>query len=307
VTDARPDVADRAAPVVRPRVVFVDGVPMSGLIAAVDDPTAVVVAFHGGSSTAAYFDCPGHPGLSLLRMGADNGYTMVALDRPGYGSSAPYPDAMERPEQRIALAYGAIDKILGANPRGAGLFLVGHSAGCELTVRMAGDDRAERANLIGLELAGTGVQYDAAMAEIMKSATTGRPTGLREVLWQPAELYPPDVLSGMTNSSTGALYEAGMTRSWPRQDFPALAPQVRVPVQFSIAEHERVWRSDADTMAQIAAMFTSSPRFVTNEQAGTGHNMSLSHNAASYHEAVLAFVAECVAAKRNTSEAMEAG
>ena len=198
---------------------------MSGLIEEAEDPKAVVVAFHGGSSTAAYFDCPGHPSLSLLRMGADNGYTMVALDRPGYGSSAPYPDAMERPEQRVALAYGAIDKILGARPRGAGLFLVGHSAGCELAVRMATDDRAERTNLIGLELAGTGVQYDAAMAEIMKSATaTKRPTGLREMLWQPAELYPPDVLCGMTNSSTGALYEVGMTKNWPRQDFPALAP-----------------------------------------------------------------------------------
>ncbi|MGZ5377431.1 MAG: alpha/beta hydrolase, partial [Mycobacterium sp.] len=302
----RPDVAAAAAP--RPRVVFVDGVPMSGLVAAVEEPKAVVVAFHGGSSTAAYFDCPGHPSLSLLRMGADNGYTMVALDRPGYGSSAPYPDAMERPEQRIALAYGATDKILGANSRGAGLFLVAHSAGCELAVRMAADDRAEQAGVIGLELAGTGVQYDAAMAEIMKAATaTGRPTGLREVLWQPAELYPPDVLSGMTNSSTGALYEVGMTRSWPRQDFPALAPHVRVPVQFSFAEHERVWRSDADAMAQIAALFTSSPRFVTNEQSGTGHNMSLSLNAAAYHGSVLSFVEECVVAQRNTSKTMEAG
>jgi pimeloyl-ACP methyl ester carboxylesterase len=293
---------------VRPRVVFVDGVPMSGLVAAVEEPKAVVVAFHGGSSTAAYFDCPGHPSLSLLRMGADNGYTVVALDRPGYGSSAPYPDAMERPEQRIALAYGAIDKILGAGARGAGLFLVGHSAGCELVVRMATDDRAEQAGVIGLELAGTGVQYDAAMAEIMKAATaTGRPTGLRELLWQPAELYPPDVLSDMTNSSTGALYEVGMTTSWPRQDFPALAPHVRVPVQFSAAEHERVWRSDADAMAQIAAMFTSSPRFVTNEQSGTGHNMSLSLNAAAYHGSVLSFVEECVVAQRNTSKTMEAG
>jgi len=293
---------------VRPRVVFVDGVPMSGLIATVDEPKAVVVAFHGGSSTAAYFDCPGHPASSLLRMGADNGYTMVALDRPGYGSSAPYPDAMERPEQRIALAYGAIDKILGAYPRGAGLFLVGHSAGCELVVRMAADDRAEPAAVIGLELAGTGVQYSEAMAEIMKSATaSGRPIGLREVLWQPAELYPPDVLSGMTNSSTGALYEVGMTRSWPRQDFPALAPQVRVPVQFSVAEHERVWRSDADAMTQIAAMFASSPRFATNAQPDTGHNMSLSLNAAAYHQSVLSFVGECVAVKRNASEAMEAG
>jgi pimeloyl-ACP methyl ester carboxylesterase len=293
----------------RPRVVLVDGVPMSGLIAAVDDPRGVIVAFHGGSSTAAYFDCPGHPPLSLLRMGAEHGYTMMALDRPGYGSSAPYPDAMERPEQRVALAYGAIDKILGSKSRGAGLFLVGHSAGCELVVRMGADDQAEQANLIGLELAGTGVQYDAAMADLMKAVTaTQRPTGLREMLWQPADLYPPDVLSGMTNSSTGALYEVGMTTSWPRQDFPALAPRVRVPVQFSVAEHERVWRSDPETLAQLDAMFTASPRFVINEQPGTGHNMSLSHNAATYHQKVLSFVGECVAAQGDTSsEAMEAG
>jgi len=302
----------------RPRVVLVDGVPMSGLIAEATEPRAVVVAFHGGSSTAAYFDCPGHPSLSLLRIGADNGYTMVALDRPGYGSSAPYPDAMELPEQRVALAYGAVDKILGTNSRDAGLFLVGHSAGCELAVRMAvaADERstetngvpAEQAGVIGIELAGTGVEYDAAMADIMKSATaTQRPTGLREMLWQPAELYPPDVLSGMTNSSTGALYEVGMTKSWPRQDFPALAPRVRVPVQFSVAEHERVWRSDAETLAQIGAMFTASPRFVINEQSSTGHNLSLSVNAAAYHEKVLSFVEECVVAQRDTSEAMEAG
>ncbi len=291
-----------------PRVVLVDGVPMSGLIEEAEDPKAVVVAFHGGSSTAAYFDCPGHPSLSLLRMGTDNGYTMVALDRPGYGSSAPYPEAMERPEQRVALAYGAIDKILGARPRGAGLFLVGHSAGCELAVRMAADERAVQADVIGLELAGTGVQYDAAMAEIMKSATaTKRPTGLREMLWQPAELYPPDVLSGMTNSSTGALYEVVTTKNWPRQDFPALAPRVRVPVQFSAAEHERVWRSDHETLTQIGAMFTASPRFVINEQSGTGHNMSLSLSAAAYHRTVLSFVGECVAAQKNTSENLEAG
>jgi pimeloyl-ACP methyl ester carboxylesterase len=292
----------------RPRVVLADGVPMSGLIAEAPDPRAVVVAFHGGSSTAAYFDCPGHPSLSLLRIGAEYGYTMVALDRPGYGSSAPYPEAMERPDQRVALAYGAIDKILGSNSRGAGLFLVGHSAGCELAVRMATDGQAEHANLIGLELAGTGVEYDAATADIMKSATvTQRPTGLREVLWQPADLYPPDVLSGMTNSSTGALYEVGMTKSWPQQDFPALAPRVRVPVQFSVAEHERVWRSDPETLAHIGAMFTASPRFVTNEQSGTGHNLSLSVNAAAYHEKVLSFVEECVVAHRDTPEAMEAG
>jgi pimeloyl-ACP methyl ester carboxylesterase len=306
MSDRGPNVAAGAAP--RPRVVLVDGVPMSGLIAAADEPRGVIVAFHGGASTAAYFDCPGHPRLSLLRAGAALGYTVIAMDRPGYGASAPYPDAMQHPEQRVALAYGAVDKILGSSPRGAGLFLLAHSAGCELAVRMSTDERAEHAGLLGLELAGTGVQYADAANEILKTATaTTRPVGLRALLWEPADVYPPDVLSGMTNSSTGALYEMGMTTSWPRQDFPALAPRVRVPVQFSVAEHERVWRSDPETLAEIGAMFTASPRFVINEQPSTGHNLSLSINAAAYHSTVLSFVEECVVAQNDTSEAMEAG
>ncbi|MFG1932503.1 alpha/beta hydrolase [Mycobacterium sp. NPDC048908] len=297
----RRDVAAAAAP--RPRVVLVGGVPMSGLVAAADDPKAVVVAFHGGASTAAYFDCPGHPELSLLRTGAASGYTMIALDRPGYGSSAPYPEAMAQPEQRVALTSGAIDKMLGEHPRGAGLFFLGHSAGCELAVRMATEVGG-----IGLELAGTGVEYHPETAEILKNATaTQRPTGLRDILWQPANLYPDDVLSGMTNSSGGALYEVGMTRSWPQHDFPALAARVGVPVQFTVAQHERVWRSDPRTLAQIGAMFTSSPRFVLNQQADTGHNLSLSFSAPAYHSSVLSFVEGCVAAQQDTSNEREAG
>jgi pimeloyl-ACP methyl ester carboxylesterase len=233
---------------------------------------------------------------------------MVALDRPGYGASAPYPDAMARPEQRVALTYGAIDKILGANPRGAGLVLLGHSAGCELAVRLASDDRAERTNVIGLELAGTGVEYHPDTADILKTATaTQRPKGLRDILWQPAELYPDDVLSGMTNSATGAVYEVDMTQRWPQQYFPELAARIGVPVQFTVAEHERVWRSDPETLTQIGAMFSSSPRFTINEQAGTGHNLSLSLSAAAYHAKVLSFVGECVAAQQGTSKELEAG
>ena len=120
------------------------------------------------------------------------------------------------------------------------------------------------------------------------------------MLWQPAHLYPPDVLSGMTNSSGGARYEIDTTRNWPRRDFPELAARVRVPVQFSAAEYERVWRSDPETLARIGALFTASPRFLVNEQAGTGHNISLSHNAAAYHLRVLAFAEECVMAGTTT-------
>jgi pimeloyl-ACP methyl ester carboxylesterase len=124
-----------AAP--RPRVVMVGAVPMSGLVAEVPDPRAVIVAIHGGGTSAAYFDCPGHPRLSLLRSAASFGFTAIALDRPGYGASALYQDELVAPERRVGLAFGAVDKIAPPGARGAGVFLFAHSAGCELAMRMA--------------------------------------------------------------------------------------------------------------------------------------------------------------------------
>lgn len=277
----------------RPRVVVVDGVPMSALIAEAAQPRAVIVALHGGGTTGLYFDCPGHPQLSLLRTGAAHGFTVIALDRPGYGSSAPYPEAMAQPEQRVGLAYGAVDRILGERPRGAGLFVFAHSNGCELALRMAADPR--RSDLLGIEMAGTGLSYQSAAREVLKTASVShRPPGLRELLWHPTELYPADVIRGITNSASGAPYEAAMVTEWPRRDFPALAAQVRVPVQFSVAEHERVWQSDAAALADIADMFSAAPRFTIYHQPDAGHNLSLGHTAADYHQHVLEFIDECV-------------
>ncbi len=70
---------------------------MSGVIAEADNPKAVLLAIHGGGTSAVYFDCPGHPELSLLRLGATLGFTVVAIDRPGHGSSAAYPEAVQTP------------------------------------------------------------------------------------------------------------------------------------------------------------------------------------------------------------------
>jgi pimeloyl-ACP methyl ester carboxylesterase len=291
----------------QPRLVIVDGVPMSALVAEAPDPRAVIVAIHGGGTTALYFDCPGHPESSLLRAGAAHGYTVVALDRPGYGSSAPYPEAVARPEHRVALAYGAVDRVLGERPRGAGLFLMAHSGGCELAMRMAAD--GQRTDLLGMELAGTGRRYHPAAREILKAATRDhRPAGLRELLWHPAELYPPEVLGGATVYPGAPPYEDQMVSNWARQDFPALAPTVRVPVQFSIAEHEKVWQSDPPAQAEIASLFSGAPRFQINEQSEAGHNISLGHRAAVYHSTVLSFADECVNDQtRGKQSGLEAG
>jgi pimeloyl-ACP methyl ester carboxylesterase len=290
-------------PAPRPRVVIVDGVPMSALVAEAPDsdaPKAVIVAIHGGGTTALYFDCPGHPSFSLLRTGVARGFTVVALDRPGYGSSAPYPEAMARPEQRVNLAYGAVDRVLGQRPRGAGLFLMGHSGGCELVMRMAAGERG--ADLLGVELAGTGRHYHPAAREMLKTATRERrPSGLRELLWQPERLYPPEILTGVTVSPTAPAYEDQMVSDWARQTFPALAPAVRVAVHFSIAEYERVWQTDTSALTEIAALFSGVPRFTVHRQPEAGHNISLGHTAADYHSKVLSFAEECVAAATSSN------
>lgn len=279
----------------RPRLVIVDGVPMSALVAEADNPRAVILAIHGGGTTAVYFDCPGHPSYSFLRAGAAAGFTVVALDRPGYGSSAPYPEAMVEGQQRVNLAYGAIDRILNERLSGAGLFVVGHSGGCELTMRMAADARG--ADLLGIELAGTGRHYHQAARETLRTATRERrPSGLRELLWQPEHLYPPEILTGVTVAPSAPAYEDQMVSDWARQTFPELAPAVRVPVHFSIAEHEKVWQADDSAVAEISALFSAAPRFSVHRQPDAGHNISLGHTAADYHAKVLAFVEECLPA-----------
>ncbi|MGB5796660.1 MAG: alpha/beta hydrolase [Mycolicibacter algericus] len=286
---------------VRPRTVNADGIPMSALLAEVADPRAVVVALHGGGTTSLYFDCPGQPELSLLRTGAALGYTLIALDRPGYGTSALYPEAVTDPQQRVRLAYLAVDAVLGDRPRGAGLFILGHSNGCELAMRMAVD--ARRVELLGLELAGTGLHYQGAARHALSSAGPGqRPVGLRELLWEPATLYPDAVLRGITSSSPGSPYEAAMVAGWPRQDFPSLAAQIRVPVRFTFAEHEKIWQSDAAAQREIRDIFTATDSFTTNQQPEAGHNLSLGFSAGDYHRSVLSFVDECVATAARDSE-----
>nr|WP_083443054.1 alpha/beta fold hydrolase [Mycolicibacterium aurum] len=277
---------------------------MSGLVAAVAKPRAVIVAIHGGATSSAYFDCPGRPELSLLRAAAAQGFTTIALDRPGYGTSAVYAAEFADPARRVAATSAGVDKILGDVDCGAGLFVMGHSAGCELGLRLA----TARDDVVGVELAGTGLRYSGPAKAIISEATiTSRPAGLRDLLWEPTDLYPPEVLTGAL-SAPGVAYEGEVTANWARRDFPALATKLAVPVQFSIAEHEKVWDSSPESVAAITALFTASPQLRVNEMADSGHNLSVGLSAARYHQRVLSFIEECIAdARGRDREHVEAG
>jgi pimeloyl-ACP methyl ester carboxylesterase len=306
------------------RTVFVDGIPMSGLIAEVAEPRAVIVALHGGATTSAYYDSRVHPRASLLRLGAALGYTVIALDRPGYGASRKHAAAaaVATPQGRADLTFAAIDAFLpapGTSPRprrhasptagssaarGAGVLVMAHSMGCVLATRMAASPRG--AELLGLEIAGTG-RVPHPEAAFMGPLTSPEGPGsrrprratLREALWTPEFLYPDGADTALP-LAPGPSYEGTDVRGWIAE-FPRLAALVRVPVHYTLGEYERVWSSDDAALADVASMFTASPRVVTLSQADASHNLSVGWTALSYHLKILSFAEECAVARARAS------
>jgi pimeloyl-ACP methyl ester carboxylesterase len=279
-------------------VADVDGVPISGLLAVAAAPRAVLIALHGGGTTSAYFDSPGRPQASLLRAAAALGYTVLALDRPGYGSSSGAdPQRLTDPGHRVELVFAAIEAHLTELPRGAGLFLASHSAASELALRMAADPRGEE--LLGLELAGAGYEFQPEVLTVFESlaAQGRRPRVPAERLWQPNRLYPPDIVGGKRIGAPRPPHETNPASYWSADSFPDLAARIRIPVRYTVGDHESVWRNDPAFLAGVGGLFAASPRVVVHRQWDTGHNISVGHTAHAYHLGLLAFVAECAAGR----------
>ncbi|MGN5236923.1 alpha/beta hydrolase [Rhodococcus sp. SJ-3] len=271
------------------RVVDIEGIPISGLLLEAPEPRAVIVALHGGAAFSAYWDCPGHPELSMMRAAALRGYTVLALDRPGYGASRPFAEELRDAQRRADLTYAAVDAVLGPSACRTGLFLWGHSVGSELAVRMATDDHGHE--LLGLEISGTGREHHALAAGILGTRERyAQAKGVGELIWTPTDLYPPDVVGGAAIGSRTPDYEADVTAIWPTETFPPLAERVRVPVHYTAGEYEKVWRSDPQALDDVAAMFTASPRVATDRIMRGGHNLSICNVAPEYHHTVMNFI-----------------
>jgi pimeloyl-ACP methyl ester carboxylesterase len=300
---------------------------MSGLVAEAPRPRAVIVALHGGATNSGYFDSRSHPRASLLQTGAALGFTVLALDRPGYGASARHAHsaAMATPEARADLTFRAIDAFLAEKPAAAGLrsaaedgrvrvgggvFLMAHSMGCVLATRMAASDRG--ADLLGLEISGTGrVPHPDTpfMARLISPdqplGRSGRPRrgALREALWEPGHLFPDGADSSLP-FAPGPAFEGPEMRSWPA-DFAGVAARVRVPVHITLAQYERAWNSGPAALADLASLFTASPRVETAEQSDAAHNLSVGWTALPYHLKVLAFAEECAIVRERTGSATD--
>ncbi len=286
-----------AAPRPRDIVLNADGLQLSALLVEPEHlpPRAVVVAVPGGGMKAGYFHGPAHPSLSLLALGARLGFTVLAVDRPGYGLSADaLPEGMALAEQSETL-HAALGDFALRHQTGAGFFLVAHSYGGKLALTAAADKRG--ADLLGLDVSGIGHRYAVDVSQLPDGNRASNGVRLGTLNWGPLRLYPPDTFR-LAEPLVAAMpvREARGLRNWPEL-FPTVAARLRVPVRFTFAEHERWWRHDEETLDSMRTLLAA-PKVLFDRQQGAGHNISLGWAARSYHLKALAFAEECLLARQ---------
>ena len=280
-------------------------VELSGLLAEPETPPrALVLALHGGGMTAAYFHGRAHPDLSLLRLGHRLGFTVLALDRPGYGRSGPSLPRGQLLSEQAGTVYGALDEFAARHATGAGVFVVGHSYGLKLGLFLAARSRGKE--LLGVDGSGAAYRYQPALHPAAAQAELGADGSVaayasrspRELFWGSESLYPPGTFTpGMRPIAPVPELETYESALWPEL-LPGVAAEVRVPFQFSVAEHEQWWQVTGADLAEYQALFTAAPHLVVREQPAAGHNISLGWAARSYHLNALAFAEQCLLRRR---------
>jgi len=287
-------------PAAEPVTLTVGSVALSARAAApAGEPRATVLALPGGGYRAWYWDHPLDPGASLLTLGAMLGFRVIAVDRPGYGASAQIAGDRQAVTAQAALLNELAAQVCQA---GDGLFLAGHSLGAIVALEMAA--RTPAYPLLGVAVSGVPIRYP----DYMVAGMASRPTdgthlpdatveALAMTFYGPDGTFDPKVLDlDIERQAPVPVPEFLDARDYPRS-FPAVAPGVRAPVQYVIAQHEASSVGGPETLREAVERLSGSRRVDAWEQAAAGHNISLHRVARSYHLRVLAFFEECLATR----------
>jgi pimeloyl-ACP methyl ester carboxylesterase len=281
--------ADRYPSPVRPFALGLEGLTLSGLLAEPEEePRALIVALHGHGMTSQYFAGPADRASSLLELGAAIGFTVWAPDRPGYGAAHDADPAWFPMLRQAELLAAAIDVFAEEHAVGMGCVLLGHSFGFKLAIAIAGSPPKTR--LLGIEGSGTGVMY-AFEPGVRPPRSDPGDVG---PAWGPAHLYPAEMFErGVGPMAPIAPPPAGEAAQWV-DDVRRIGPEVRVPVRFTLGDHDRLWTVSVDHFHELDAIFTASPAVSFDVQRSAGHNVSLGKTARAYHLKALAFAEDCL-------------
>lgn len=279
--------------------VEVDGLTITASAAGSDPAGAkpLVVALHGGTYTARYFDVAGSAAGSFLDTAAAHGYRVVAFDRPGYGGSTPLTPEENTFERHAELLSAAISQV--AEQEGARrVFLVGHSIGGMIALMIAAAQ--PDFGLIGVSATGMGAVIPPggaaeALGSLPADLTVDLPYDERDkVMFGPADTWDDQARTQAHASyAPTPVRELIQAPAWPREHLPELAPRIRVPLHNALAEHDALWDSSPANVAAFAAMFTAAAFVQAAVARGTGHSIDHHRLGHALHLRQLAFAQEC--------------
>ncbi len=266
-------------------------------------PKALLVAVHGGTYTSKYFDTS--PSL-LLEFCASLGYSILALDRPGYGAATSVPPDQLSFDKQVPILQQALEEIWNNyGQQSAGMFLIGHSIGGMISLLLAAEHPHER--LLGLNVTGSGALYNDQIKAAFATLVSDAPTVMMDqaikvmAMYGPSWSYPEELAKQDPERDVPCpTIEFAEAQTWGAR-LPQVAANVRVPVQFIVPEYDHLWRADPEALSHVAEMFTAAPFVDVGMQRMVGHSAELHTLARAFYMKILAFVEECIVYHLNRS------
>ncbi len=264
-------------------------------------PRALLVALHGGTYSSKYFDTPSS---ALLEFCASSGYSIIALDRPGYGTATSVPFDQLSFDGQVPILRQALAEIWQRyGQQSAGMFLIGHSIGGMIALLLAAEKPHE--HLLGMNMTGSGALYNEQTKVAFASLVSDEPTVMMDIAIKLRAMYGPEwsypaeqaQYDPQRDVPTAAI-ELAEAQLWGVR-LPGVAAQVRVPVQFIVPEYDHIWRPDAEALSHVADMFSAAPFVDVGVQRMAGHSVELHTLARAFYMKVLSFAEECILYHQN--------
>jgi len=271
-----------------------DGLRIGGIATPFRNAGPLLVCIHGGSYTSRYFDIPG---ASLLEKAAALGISAVALDRPCYGASAALNGediTFRRNAEVLSKAIGELWEAQGSGH--SGVVLLGHSIGAAIAMIMSSE--RQRWPLVGLVISGIGDVLPPGVADVWHSMPAGQPVTLAPEQRAAFMFGPEDTFetSGFTDHLASAsavpvqeLLE--VVDRWPGEA-REFASKIEVPVYYGVAEHEKLWVLNDETVKEFVSAFSRAPYIESHVERRAGHCLDHHRAGAGFQLRELAFVLE---------------
>ncbi|GHO97965.1 thioesterase [Reticulibacter mediterranei] len=260
-------------------------------------PRALIVALHGGGNSAAIFDntIPGEAGF--LDTAASLGYAVLALDRPGYGTSQQIAEDLRTFDGQITLLRLALTvawEQYGAES--AGIVLLGQSFGGLIVLGLAASH--PDVPLLGVSTHGTGLQWlpgalQRFQSKLSDAPFTQLPFDENSKSLGPANSWVHGSIDRLKQSRTPfPMAELREVLHFP-EHLRRISAEVRVPVQMTIGEYDTIWESSASALDELSQLFPQAPFVDVRHHRFLPHQPSAHLAARAFYLRELAFVEEC--------------